>query len=405
MTMSANNIRLMIVDDTEETRDNIRRLLSMEEGIEVVDEARNGIEAIEKAQKWKPDIILMDINMPEMDGIAATEKITLRFPRCSIIVISVQGDQDYLRRAMQAGAKDYLIKPFNPDQLVTTITNVYQTELKRKMAIFHNQMLEDGLVTKPKVIPVYSAKGGVGKSTIAVNLAMGLHEEGRRVALIDLNFLFGDIALMLNVQQRKTIYHAISDLNTLDPDGLENDLLTTKEGLRVLAAPTLPEQSELITAQHVERILRLLKERFDYIVIDCPSNFHETVLVTLEQADYIILVTNRNLHTVKNNKLFIQTMDTLNYDKNKVRLVVNDLGVNPDLSNKDLEDLLGVTVFHEIKQDSQTVDASINHGVPILLGNENTKAYRDMDLLITRIIELDGRKKSIKKKKKWAIFS
>jgi pilus assembly protein CpaE len=399
------NIRVIIVDDTEETRDNIRRLLSMEEGIEIVDEAKNGLEAIEKAQKWKPDIILMDINMPEMDGITATEKIMFRNPRSSIIVISVQGDQDYFRRAMQAGAKDYLIKPFNPDQLVSTITDVYETELKRKNAIFHNQMLEEGLVSKPKIIPIFSAKGGVGKSMIAVNLAVGLHQEGRRVALVDFSFIFGDVALMLNLQQRKTIYHAISDINNLDPEGLEHDLIATKDGLKVLAAPQLPEQSEMITSVHVERILRLLKEKFDYIIVDCPSNFHETVLAVLDLADYILLVTNRNLHTVKNNKIFMQTMDTLNYDKSKINLVINDFGSNPDFRNKDLEEVLGLSVFHEIKQDSVTVDQSINQGVPVLLGKENTKAYRDLELLVDRIIELDGRKKSVKKKKKWALFA
>jgi pilus assembly protein CpaE len=405
MALSTNLIRVLIVDDTAETRESIRRLLSMEEGFEVVDEAKNGMEALEKTQKWKPDIILMDINMPGMDGITATEKITLRFPRCSIIVISVQGDQDYLRRAMQAGAKDYLVKPFNPDQLVSTITDVYQMELKRKTAIFHNQLLEEGLVSKPKVITVYSSKGGVGKSMIAVNLAFGLQEEGRRVALVDLSLLFGDVAILLNLQQRMTIYHTIEDLNSLDPDGLQNYLLTAENGLKVLAAPHLPEQSEIITAGHVERILRLLKERFDYIIVDCPSNFHETVLAAFDIADYILLITNRNLHSVKNNKLCIKTMETIGSDLNKIQLVVNDLGSNSEFQNQDVEEVLGLSIFHEIGQDSPTVDASINQGIPIMLGKNNTKAYRDMEQLLDKIIELDGRKKTIKKKKKWALFS
>jgi pilus assembly protein CpaE len=399
------NIRVMIVDDTEETRDNIRRILGMEDGIEIVDEASNGVEAFEKAQKWKPDVILMDINMPEMDGIEATEKIMLRMPRCSIIMVSVQADQDYLRRAMQSGAKDYLIKPFSPDQLVTTITKVYESDLKRKNAVFHNQMLEDGLVSKPKVIPVYSPKGGVGKSTIAINLAVGLHQEGRRVVLVDLSLLFGDIAIMLNLQPRRTIYHAITDFNTMDPEGLENDLMKTKDGLKVLVAPSLPEQSEMITAKHVERILRILKESYDYIIIDTPSNFHETTLSALDLADHILLVTNRNLNAVKNGKIFMETMETLNHDKSKIRLVLNDFGSNPDFRNKDIEEVLGLSVFHEMHQDSMTIDNAINQGVPVLLGKESTRAYRDLDLLVERIIDLDGRKKSVKKKKKWALFA
>lgn len=403
--MSTNPIRVMIVDDTAETRDNIRRLLSMEDGIEVVDEAENGMDALEKAQKWKPDVILMDINMPEMDGITATEKISIRFPRCSIIVISVQGDQDYLRRAMQAGAKDYLIKPFNPDQLVATISQVYEMELKRKSAIFHNQMLEEGLVSKPKIIPVYSAKGGVGKTNIAINLAVGLQEQGRKVVLVDLDLLFGDVALLLNLPQRKTIYHLIPDIHSLDLEALDACLLKTENGLRVLAAPQSPEQSEMIEGPHVERILRLLKEKFDYVIVDCPSHFHETVLASLDIADYIMLVTNRNLHTIKNNKVFLQTMESLNMDHSKIRLVMNETHVYSDFKNSELEEILGLELFHEMGHDSETIDHCLNQGTPVLLSKSTTKAYRELEGLVERIVELDGRKKFVRKKKKWAFFA
>lgn len=406
--MTTKKIRVLIVDDVAETRESIRRLLSLEEGFEVVDDAANGIEAIEKTSKWRPEIILMDINMPEMDGIAATEKIMMRFPKTSIIVISVQGDQEYLRRSMQAGAKDYLVKPFSPEQLIDTINRVYENDLKRRTVIFQNQFLEEGLVSKPKVITVYSAKGGVGKSTIAVNLAVGLQSEGRRVALLDLSLLFGDIPMMLNLSQKMTIFHAVEDLDTMDTETLDNYLLTHSSGLRVLAAPLQPEQSETITAKHVEKILRLLKETYDYIIIDCPSNFHETVLAALDMADYIMLVTSRHLPAVKNNKIALETMGVLGYETSKIRLVINEIGSNADMKDKELEELYELEVFQDISYDPALVDISINQGIPLIQGTSKSKVLQSYESLVDRIIDLDGRKKQkvVKKKKPiWQLFA
>lgn len=128
----ADQIKLLIVDDTAETRTNLRKLLLFDDRIVVVGEAGNGAEAIERAQERQPDVILMDINMPVMDGIAATERILADSPQAGIIILSVQGEQEYLRKAMTAGARDYLIKPPAIDDLTQTIHQVYESQRKRK---------------------------------------------------------------------------------------------------------------------------------------------------------------------------------------------------------------------------------------------------------------------------------
>ena len=114
-------IRLLIVDDIFETQENIRRLVSFSPEIEVIGTAENGREAIEKAIKTRPDVILMDVNMPDMDGITATEVIRRKSPLSMVIILSVQADQNYMRRAMMAGAVDYITKPPSIDELITAI--------------------------------------------------------------------------------------------------------------------------------------------------------------------------------------------------------------------------------------------------------------------------------------------
>jgi len=154
-------IRVMIVDDLQDTREDIKRLLHFEEDIEVVAEAGDGIEAVSIAREVRPDVILMDINMPQLDGIGATERITLDVAESAVIIISIQGEQDYLRKAMAAGAGEYLVKPFSSNELSDTIRRVNEAHKKRS-TLLYNLKTED---TSPpeksqsQIITFFSTKG------------------------------------------------------------------------------------------------------------------------------------------------------------------------------------------------------------------------------------------------------
>ena len=127
----SDQIRVLIVDDIPETRDHLTKLLGFEKDVEVVGAAASGAEALEMAAKLLPDVVLMDINMPEMDGIAATELLTARVPTASVVMMSVQGEADYLRRSMLAGAREFLVKPFSSDELTASIRQVYAREREK----------------------------------------------------------------------------------------------------------------------------------------------------------------------------------------------------------------------------------------------------------------------------------
>ena len=128
----ADQIRVLIVDDIPETRDHLSKLLGFEGDIDVVGSAASGGEAISLAISLTPDVVLMDINMPDMDGIAATEQLARAVPTASVVMMSVQGEADYLRRSMLAGAREFLVKPFSADEFTTSIKRVYERELARR---------------------------------------------------------------------------------------------------------------------------------------------------------------------------------------------------------------------------------------------------------------------------------
>src|SRR5690242_14803227 len=100
--------------------------------MEVAGTAGGGQEAVNLAKKERPNVILMDINMPDMDGITATEIISNTVPESPIIMMSVQGEQDYLRRSMLAGAREFLVKPFSADELTASIRQVYAREQEKQ---------------------------------------------------------------------------------------------------------------------------------------------------------------------------------------------------------------------------------------------------------------------------------
>ena len=367
-------IKLVIVDDSVETRNNIKLLLSFEKRIEIIGEAENGEEAVFITREAHPDIVLMDINMPVMDGIRATEEISLSVPESTVIIMSVQGEQEYIKKAMSAGARDFLNKPFTGDELARTILKTYEIESRRRE---HSSITRSYEEIKSTVITVFSTKGGVGKTTIASNLAVGIaRSTKKKVALVDLDLQFGDFAIMLNVSVKNTISDLIKEINQLDKDLMDDYLVTHFSGVRVLPAPIKPEYAEYITSSHMERIVNLLKEHYHYVIIDTSASFHETVLAALDMSDRIMFVSTLDLPTIKNVKSGLDIMDSLHYPKEKIKIILNKASEQFGIKYKDFESTLKHPIWSFIPEDSQTVITSANKGFPFVMTRTETKVAK-----------------------------
>jgi pilus assembly protein CpaE len=382
-------IRVLIVDDIAETRENISKLLRFESDIEVVGTARTGMEGIELAHETKPDVILMDINMPDIDGIKATETI-------SRDLLSVQGDPNYMRQAMLAGARDFLTKPPTVDELTSAVRRagvLAHEEISKGVPVRGSsvgtvgpEIMRVSPSTYGKIIAVYSPKGGVGCTTVAANLAVTLQTEETPVALVDGNLQFGDIAVILNEQGKNSIADLAPRADELDPEIVEEVMIThLKSGVNVLAAPYRPEYAENITGVQFAAILEYLRKLYSYIVVDTSSNLEDITLAIIDTSDVIVLLTTQDIPAIKNARLFLELANVLSIDPSRILFVMNKfdkrIGITPEK--------IGESFKHEVvavlPEESRVVLPSINRGVPFMLGDKSRPIVRSF-LSLTAVV-------------------
>jgi pilus assembly protein CpaE len=374
-------IRVLIVDDIPDTRESLRKLLYFEGDIEVVGAAGGGDEAVRQVKTLKPDIVLMDINMPGMDGITATEAITQQFPLAQVIMMSVQADSDYLRRSMLAGAREFLAKPFTADDLVNSIRRVHQLGLGRRASL--EQVAGDTAEgreragrpakTKGKLVTVFSPKGGTGRSTIAVNLAIALQGMAdHKVALVDANLQFGDVAVLLNLQPSRSIADLIPQINELDTDLMSSVLTPHSSGIKALLAPVRPELADLVAPEHLKAVLRQLLTMCDYVIVDTWPSLQDCMLNILDMSDRVLLVTTPDIPAIKNARLFFEVTDALQYPEERTALLINIADKKGAISAKDVQASIKHPVAMRLPTDERSATQAANEGVPLVISQKKS---------------------------------
>jgi pilus assembly protein CpaE len=380
-------MRLLIVDDMPDMAQNVQKLLQFERDIVVVGVASSGHEAVQRAVALRPDVVLMDINLRDMDGLKATEVILGKVQTC-VVMMSVNSEPEYLTRAMMVGARGYLIKPFTGDDLVNTLRTAWKPDQTPAAAA---QAGDPNLLRK--VIAVYSPKGGVGRSVIAANLAVSLKREAQekddkqdvKVVLMDANLQSGDAHVLLNINTPNSI-DDLREATALDAEIIDG-AITQHEASRIglLRAPVALESAELFTADSMKAIMEDVRAQFDYLVVDTDTSFSEATLTVLEQADLILLVTTLEVTTINRVSQFFEVMDRLGYARSKVKLVCNRVDPLFGIQPKHVETRLHQRFMAQIPEDPRVVAMSVNKGVPFVLSHRAAPIARSIQMLAQRV--------------------
>jgi pilus assembly protein CpaE len=388
-------IRVVIVDDIVETRDHLAKLLSFESDISVTGSVGSGQEALNVATQAPVDVLLLDINMPGMDGIATAEQLSLRVPTAAIIMMSVQGEPDYLRRAMLAGAREFLVKPFSSDELAASIRNVHERERKKKdrvasarQATPTNGHAEPAPAYNGQVVTFFSPKGGVGRTTLAVNFAVAAKAElGKKVALVDGGLQFGDVGVLLNLNPKnQSIADVAREMAAGDLETLETTLVDHSTGVRVLMAPPSPEMAELVGPDHVSKIINELRKTHDLVVVDCSPLLQDVTLAFLDQSDVVLTVLTLEITNIKNIRQFLALVEQLGYPDGKVQLLLNRADSGYGIRLNDVESSIGRKISHSVVSDGRTVVYALNRGVPFVVSARTTRVAEDIAKLAKTIV-------------------
>jgi pilus assembly protein CpaE len=367
-------IKIVIVDDNPEARENIKKLLQFEPDFEVLGAASTGREGVELVKETKPDVVLMDINMPgDMDGLDATERITKDVPQSQVVMLSVQAEPEYLRRAMMAGARDFLTKPPSGEDLSTTIRRVYDSRrlgpglMPATMGTAAAPTIRPG--HEGHIVVVFGPKGGVGTTTVAISLAVGFARRGAGSVLVDTDLQFGDVGIFLNVKTPSTVVDLAQSVEDIEAEEIEIEVIERvlskhDSGCRLLLAPDSPEQAEYVSPASLPKVLSQLSRHYDYVVVDTGTHIDDRLLATLDIASRIIVVATPDIPALKNAKVFYSLLPKINYPLEQTMLVLNRVE-RRGITTQQVEDTLKRPVVGQIENDPTAMQA-VNQGVALI---------------------------------------
>jgi pilus assembly protein CpaE len=361
---SSDQTRLLIVEDVPQVAQYIRGLLNAQAAVKLLDVVSDGSKALAEIGQLRPDVVLVDALLQgRVKGAKLAEQIKESGLRIPVIMLTVP--QNPVEVDPAAGVHAVLSMPFSGFELMNRISGV-----RKEFAAS-----DDGGGTR--VVSVFAPKGGVGKTTIAFNLAVALAQHEARTVLIDGSLQFGDLRALLKVPVDAP---SILDLPTdrIAESDLSDVLWRDPSGIDILLAPPRVEMAEMVTPRDVDKILSLLRRVYNAIVIDMSSAISDINLSFLDASDTIVEIVTYDSTTIHNTIAMADTFRSIGYPASKVRYLVNRADSAGGIEADDLNRALGRVPEHRVVSDGQLVVRSNNEGVPFVLADANAQVSQDV---------------------------
>ena len=374
-------VRILIAEGDTEQRDLIRETVKLADDTEIVGFARDGREAVQMAYQLKPHIVLLAYDLPGMKGTEASEVLRELDPNIMSVLISDSKSHDHAENAMRSGARGLITRPVN----VRQINNLTSDLIALQTRMAQLERWKDP-AKHPRVITVTGAKGGVGKTTVAVNLAVTLAQDlPHKVALIDLHPQFGDVATMFNVVPKSTMADMVHLGKDLDTDIVGNYITKHSSGVDILVTSTEPLPFGVVGTDCLDAVLHVLKQDYRYILIDSPPILHDITLHAMESSSMILLVANLfDLTTATDTKKMYDALRDRHIPSKHIWVVLNRVSKANKLRSGDVTKMFDGSVKATLPNDSRLVN-SVNQGIPAVLNSGETPLKRSIGNLARMI--------------------
>ncbi|PWN03539.1 MinD/ParA family protein [Nocardioides silvaticus] len=321
-------------------------------------------------------VVALGPSLPLDLALSYAEDLRIAKPTVSVVLLRHSFDTETLTRAMHAGVRD-VVAADDEKGLTKAVERAHQLYLALRGPGGARQM--------GRIVTVFSPKGGVGKTTSSVNLALALADKGaRKVCLVDLDLAFGDVAITMQLFPTHSIEQAVGSEEAIDLAMLEGLLTRHEDSLQVLAAPAHPDVRERVTPLLISRILRSLRDGFDYVVVDTSPSFDDATLTALDETDECVVVATLDVPTLKNVKVALETMDMLNIARGHRHLLLNRADAEVGIGVDKVENILGMPVSAEV-QSAMDIVAMTNAGTPIVTAQPQHPASRAFSRLAATV--------------------
>jgi pilus assembly protein CpaE len=281
-------------------------------------------------------------------------------------VLCESSPNGFVRRVFEAGADDIITLPESPGNVLFT--------LQKAVARKQGAAAATGVALAPMVC-VLGPKGGTGKTLTSCNLAVSLAANGRKVALVDLDLQFGDVGLALGLAPERTIHDLVKAGGSVDPEKVESFLVSHSSGVRVLMAPTRPDQAGGITVEFLRDVYAALRAVNDFVVVDTPPGFTPEVIASIDSSSHVCMVGMLDSLSLKNTKLGLETLELMGYEQNRIRLLLNRSDSRVGIGHDEVIAITGRTPDVLVPSDRE-IPCSINEGVPVVLAKNRSEAAR-----------------------------
>lgn len=373
-------INVLLISKMDRNIGILKQMINDEE-IFVIGDSPGGSLALDRIENTSPDIIIMTLGAGDTDVLSLAERIILHRPRTFVILVAEHLDIDMMQNALKVGCHNIIEIPNSPKEFADYIKSVYNNESIRLKSL--NE--KENLSWSSTVISVFGAKGGLGKTTIAANLAVKLAEKRKKVALIDLDLQFGDIHIFLDIEPKDTITELFQEVIAPNIDSVRSYMAVHSSGVHVLCAPKSPEYAELISAEKVLSLLSLLRTYYDYVIIDTAPTFSDVNMTAIESSSLIFFVTGLDISILKNSKLSISLLESLQ-QTDKVRVIVNRAVDTNSISVNDVQKIIGYPIWARLPSDYKVAVNALNRGIPFVSGAPNSKLSQAISDMVNMLV-------------------